>query len=148
MSGMRIYLDTSVLNRPFDDQSQVKIFLETQAFLLILTLIESQKIALVSSSVLDYENARNSRLERANAVNLWLSLSKTYQKLTPEIRLRAKALEEMGVKSLDALHIASAEASGSDYFLTCDKRLINRCQALDLPVLNPTYFITEVDYEG
>lgn len=87
----------SVLNRPFDDQSQVKIFLETQAFLLILNLIESQKIALVSSSVLDYENSRNSRLERANAVNLWLSLSKTYQKLTPEIRLRAKALEEMGV---------------------------------------------------
>ncbi len=148
MSGMRIYLDTSVLNRPLDDQSQVKIFLETQAFLLILTLIESQEIALVSSSVLDYENSRNSHLERANAVNLWLSLPKTYQKLTPEIRLRAKALEEMGVKSLDALHIASAEASGSDYFLTCDKRLINGCQALDLPVLNPTYFITEVDYEG
>jgi hypothetical protein len=58
MSGMRIYLDTSVLNRPFDDQSQVKIFLETQAFLLILTLIESQQIALVGSSVLDYENSR------------------------------------------------------------------------------------------
>lgn len=148
MSGMRVYLDTSVLNRPFDDQSQVKIFLETQAFLLILTLIESQQIALVSSSILEYENSRNSRLERANAVNLWLSLSKTYQKLTPEIRLRAKALEEMGVKPLDALHIASAEASRSDYFLTCDKRLINRCQALDLKVMNPTYFITEVDYEG
>ncbi len=148
MSGMRVYLDTSVLNRPFDDQSQVKIFLETQAFILILTLIESQQIALVSSSVLEYENSRNSRLERANAVNLWLSLSNIYQKLTPEIRLRAKALEEMGVKSLDALHIASAEASRSDYFLTCDKRLINRCQELDLKVMNPTYFITEVDYEG
>ncbi|MCH8506073.1 MAG: PIN domain-containing protein [Ectothiorhodospiraceae bacterium] len=145
---MRVYLDTSVLNRPFDDQSQVKIFLETQAFLLIFTLIESQQITLVSSSVLDYENSRNSRLEGSNAVNLWLSLSKIYQKLTPEIRLRAKALEEMGVKSLDALHIASAEASESDYFLTCDKRLINRCQGLDLPVMNPTYFITEVDYEG
>lgn len=148
MSGMRVYLDTSVLNRPFDDQSQVKIFLETQAFILILTLIESQQIALVSSSVLEYENSRNSRVERANAVNLWLSLSNIYQKLTPEIRLRAKALEEMGVKSLDALHIASAEASRSDYFLTCDKRLINRCQELDLKVMNPTYFITEVDYEG
>jgi predicted nucleic acid-binding protein len=54
----------------------------------------------------------------------------------------------MGIKSLDALHIASAEASRSDDFLTCDKRLINRCQELDLKVMNPTYFITEVDYEG
>jgi hypothetical protein len=27
---MKIYLDTSVYNRPFDDQTQVKIFLETK----------------------------------------------------------------------------------------------------------------------
>lgn len=27
---MRVYLDTSVSNRPFDDQTQPKIFLESQ----------------------------------------------------------------------------------------------------------------------
>lgn len=145
---MRAYLDTSVFNRPFDDQSQVKIFLETQAFLLILTMIETQQIELVSSSVLEYENSRNSQPDRAAAVNLWLNLSQHYQELTPAIPLRAKALEEMGIKPVDALHVASAEASDSDYFLTCDKRLINRCQDLALNVMNPTSFITEIDHES
>jgi hypothetical protein len=41
---MRLYLDTRVYNRPFDDQSQAKIFLETQAILLILQAIETQQI--------------------------------------------------------------------------------------------------------
>jgi predicted nucleic acid-binding protein len=54
----------------------------------------------------------------------------------------------MGIKPIDALHVASAEASNSDYFLTCDKRLINRCQDLALNVMNPTSFITEIDHEG
>lgn len=145
---MRVYLDTSVFNRPFDDQSQVKIFLETQAFLLILTMIETQQIELVSSSILEYENSRNSQPDRAAAVNLWLNLSQHYQELTPAIRLRAKALEETGIKPVDALHVARAESSGSDYFLTCDKRLINRCQDLALNVMNPTSFITEIDHDS
>jgi predicted nucleic acid-binding protein len=145
---VRVYLDTSVFNCPFDDQSQVKIFLETQAFLLILTMIETQQIELVSSSVLEYENSRNSQPDRAAAVNLWLNLSQHYQELTPAIRLRAKALEETGIKPVNALHVASAEASGSDYFLTCDKRLINRCHDLALNVMNPTSFITEIDHDS
>jgi hypothetical protein len=41
---MRIYLDTSVYNRPYDDQTQAKIYLETQAVLIILNLIETQQI--------------------------------------------------------------------------------------------------------
>jgi DNA recombination-dependent growth factor C len=48
---MRVYLDTSLLNRPFDDQSQVKVFLETQAMLLILQMISSQRVELVTSNV-------------------------------------------------------------------------------------------------
>ncbi len=33
---MKIYLDNSALNRPFDDQSQIKIKLESEAVLYIL----------------------------------------------------------------------------------------------------------------
>ncbi|GAX34578.1 hypothetical protein NIES3585_05790 [Nodularia sp. NIES-3585] len=47
----RVYLDTSIYNRPFDDQIQPKIFLETQAVILILQMVEAQLIKLVSSSV-------------------------------------------------------------------------------------------------
>ena len=56
---MRVYLDTSVYNRLYDDQSQALIYLETQAVLIILNLIESKQIESVNSSVLMYENKKN-----------------------------------------------------------------------------------------
>lgn len=141
---MRLYLDTSVLNRPFDDQSQVKVFLETQAMLLILQMIESKRVELVRSNVLDYENSRNSSSERAKAVELYLSLATFRQVANELIRQRALELEQKGVKAIDALHVACAEAAQCDYLLTCDKRLINRCKLLSLPVMNPADFILEI----
>ncbi|MDV2999447.1 MAG: hypothetical protein N5P05_001053 [Chroococcopsis gigantea SAG 12.99] len=56
---MRVYLDTSVYNRLFDDQSQAKIYLETQAVIIILYLIETRLLESVHSSVLAYENQKS-----------------------------------------------------------------------------------------
>ncbi|MDF5736945.1 MULTISPECIES: PIN domain-containing protein [unclassified Nostoc] len=64
------------------------------------------------------------------------------------IRNRAEQLEQLGIKSIDALHVACAEASQSDYFITCDRRLINRCHNLSLIVINPNNFIFEVENEN
>ncbi|WP_207714390.1 PIN domain-containing protein [Scytonema sp. UIC 10036] len=66
------------------------------------------------------------------------------------IKQRAKQLEQQGLKAIDALHVASAEASECDYFITSDKRLINRCQKLNFRVINTTDFILEVEdeYQG
>lgn len=143
-----IYLDTSVLNRPFDDQSQVKIFLETQAMLLILQMIENKQVKLVSSNILEYENSRNSNPDRAKAVSLYLSLASFSQVANESIRQRALELEGNGVKAMDALHVACAEATNSDYLLTCDKRLIARCRGLNLKVMNPADFILEIENES
>jgi len=38
---MKVYLDTSVYNRLFDDQTQPRIWLETLAFAVILQMIEA-----------------------------------------------------------------------------------------------------------
>ncbi len=54
-------------------------------------------------------------------------------------------LEQLGLKAMDALHVACAEASKSDYFITCAQRLINRAQGLKLKVMNPTDFILEIE---
>ncbi len=43
----RVYLDTSTYNRPFDDQTQPKIFLESQAVIIILQMIEAKEIELI-----------------------------------------------------------------------------------------------------
>ena len=53
---------------------------------------------------------------------------------------RAGELEEAGVRPLDALHVACAEAAECDLFLTCDDRLINRYEG-ELNVMNPVDFI-------
>ncbi|HEY9706473.1 MAG TPA: hypothetical protein V6C58_28830 [Allocoleopsis sp.] len=64
------------------------------------------------------------------------------------IRQRAKQLETKGIKPIDALHVASFESSKSDYFITCDKRLLNRCKILNIKAINPIDFIQEIDNEN
>jgi len=67
------------------------------------------------------------------------------QQVDETIRQRAEQLEQQGIKAIDALHVACAEAVNSDYFITCDKRLINRCQGFALKTLNPVDFILEIE---
>jgi predicted nucleic acid-binding protein len=141
----RVYLDTSIYNRPFDDQTQPKIYLETQAVILILQMVEAKLIELVNSSVLEYENSRNTWTLNQEAMNRYLQMAVVKQILNPAIRSRTEQLEQLGLKAMDALHVACAEASSSDYFITCDKRLINRAQGLTLKVVNPTDFILEIE---
>jgi predicted nucleic acid-binding protein len=141
----KIYLDTSAYNRPFDDQTQPKIFLETQAVVIIFQMLEAGTVELISSLVLEYENSRNPSLINQVAMNRYLQMAELRQEINGGVRQRAKQLEHNGVKAMDALHIACAEAAGSDYFVTCDKRLINRCLALTMKVLNPVDFVLEMN---
>ena len=78
----------------------------------------------------------------------YLKLATIYQPINQEIKQRAEQLEQQGIKALDALHVAASEATNSDYFLTCDKRLINHCQELTLRVINPVDFILEIENEN
>lgn len=50
-----IYLDACCLNRPFDDQSQDRIRLETEAVLSILNRCLLGEWQLIGSEALDYE---------------------------------------------------------------------------------------------
>jgi len=145
---LRVYLDTSIYNRPFDDQNQPKIVLETQAVNFILELVETQQIELVKSAILEYENNNNPHSRNRDAMNKYLQMAIIEQKITENIRERAKNLEEQGIKSIDALHVACAEASNSNYFITCDKRLINRCKGLPVKTINPVDFILEIEDEN
>ena len=140
----RVYLDTSAYNRPFDDQTQPKIFLETQAVAIILQMVEAKVVELISSSVLEYENSRNPYPIKQEAMSRYLQLAELRQEVNEAIRQRAEELEQNGLKAIDALHIAYAEAVNSNYFITCDKRLINRYSGLTMKVMNPADFVLEI----
>ena len=108
-------------------------------------MVEAKLIELVNSSVLEYENSRNSVLVNQQTMKRYLQIATIKQEVNETIRERAQELEKQGIKAIDALHVACAEASKSDYFITSDKRLINRCRGLTLQVINPTDFILEIE---
>jgi hypothetical protein len=42
--AMKVYVDTNVYNRPFDEQTQPRIWLETLAFSVILQMVEAGNV--------------------------------------------------------------------------------------------------------
>ncbi len=144
---MKIYLDTSVYNRPFDDQLQPRIWLETMAFFMILQLIEKQETDLITSSVLAFENSNNPFAERRRWVTNCLKLSEKNLSLNDVIRERASNLERQGIKPIDALHLACAETGEAEYFLTCDDKIVKRYEENEMTALNPVGFILRVTEE-
>jgi predicted nucleic acid-binding protein len=123
---IKIYLDTSVYNRPFDDQGQTRIRLETEAFLSILEKAISGAIIIIGSSVLTYENSQNPFVERKDRVSSYLSIASKFIRLNDSIKKNALSLESIGIDPIDALHLAYAEFGGAEYFLTCDDSFIKR----------------------
>ena len=56
---MLLYLDICCFNRPFDDQAQLKIRLESQAKLYIQSEILDGRFKLLWSYILEHENNKN-----------------------------------------------------------------------------------------
>ena len=52
---MSVYLDNCCYNRSFDEQTQLKVLLETEAKLRVQSLMRSGDVEYVWSGVLDYE---------------------------------------------------------------------------------------------
>jgi hypothetical protein len=146
---VKIYLDVSCLNRPFDDQEQVRIRLEAEAVLLILERIESGEWEQVSSEAATIEINVNPDAGRRARVSLLLPEQKYIMKLTSASWRRAAELVEMGFHPGDAAHVSAAEQVGAEVLLSCDDRfcrLAKRCQnRLLVRVANPMDWLKEID---
>ena len=136
-------MDTSVYNRPFDDLSQPRIWLEALAFAIILQMIESGGVELVSSRVLEFENSKNPFPWRRAWVDFYLGFARDHQDLDESIRERAVDLESQGIKPIDALHLACAERAKVGCFITCDDAIIEKYEGKAMNVLNPMDFVME-----
>lgn len=124
LGTMRIYLDMCCLKRPFDDQSQPRIHIETEAVLTLLKL-EKGGLELVRAAPLLIENAWNRVPERAARIGQWLREGAIHTIGTsPDVEARASELTKIGLKNLDALYVATAEDARADRFVTVDDRLL------------------------
>lgn len=124
LQAVKIYLDLCVYNRPFDDQCQPIIAVETHEFIFILAKAISKEITLVNSFILEEENNNSPYSYRRDKINDILKVASKYIGYSDEIKDRAKEIEKLGIMAMDALHIACAEKANCDYFVTCDNLLV------------------------
>lgn len=120
---MLIYLDMCCLKRPFDDQSQPRIRLESEAVLSLLAA-ESDGVRFVRSMALVLENSRNPVFWRAARVARWLSGGDLAEAPEAGLEQRAEQLMALGCRNFDSLHLASAEAAGAQALATCDDQFL------------------------
>ena len=144
----KLYLDACCLNRPFDDQRQDRIRLEAEAVIVILRRIEIGEWEAIGSEVLDFEIEQAPDPERRERVKRLARLARESVRVDKAVGKRAQQLQNIGFRPFDALHVACAEASGADAFLTTDDQLL-RCasrgaERLRIRVENPLAWLKEV----
>jgi len=142
MPKIKVYLDNCAYNRPFDDQSDICIRLESEAKLFIQEQIKENRIDLVWSSVNSYENNDNPSPEKRERILVWKSIATQQCSLNETILNKALELQSLNLRAKDALHIAAAIYSRCDCFITTDKKIISK-KIDGVTVLNPLVFIEE-----
>ena len=142
---MKLYLDNCCFNRPFDDQAQIRIRLETEAKLKIQEEIRVGTFRLVWSYILDYENNKNPYQERKVRIEKWREYAIEDIKESPKLIEIAERLNKVGFHKIDSLHIACAIIARCEYFLTTDDQILNRARLLDeIKINDPIGFIKEI----
>lgn len=124
---IRLYLDTNVLCRPFDDQGISRVRVETDAFERILEKVRQADATLITSEILVFEIRGIIQPAKRAKVSVYLRMARGYHTMTEETLTLARTVEDIfKLEPRDALHAASALLEGSEYFLTCDDGITKR----------------------
>ena len=137
---MRVYLDNCCFNRPYDEQTLLKVRLETQSKMSIQQSVLDGKLELIWSFILEYENDQNPFIERRKQIETWQNLSVVDCVLSDEILTKSKELMKLGLREKDAYHVSCAIFSNADYFITTDAKILNKGIS-DVKVVSPVEFV-------
>ena len=143
----RLYLDSCTLCRPFDDQSQMRIRLETNAYYLILQALQAARYTMVVSPVhFEEATAISDVEERREIIAVLERLGTAAECDVAAARARAEELHARKFGPADAAHVAFAEAT-ADVFISCDDRLVKKCRREKVAVttMNPVEFTIAED---
>lgn len=145
---IKIYLDNCCYNRPFDDLSQEKNYMEASAIEIILNKYINREIEIFGSMAIEFEILKISNGNKKRQVeDLYDVLELQEIEYSDKIINRAKELRKYNIKEMDALHIAFVECGNVDYMITTDKKLINASKKSNakIKIFNPVKFIMEVN---
>ncbi len=146
---MRIYLDMCCYNRPYDDQTSLKVAMETQSKIHIQNLVKAGKYDLIGSYTLDYEVSRNPfEMRRNSIVNFIAENIKGYvgEERADILKPMAENIMGQGVKEKDAYHVASAIYAKCEYFISTDIRLL-KYRTDKIRLVTPIEFVVEMEEE-
>ena len=143
---MKIYMDVCCLCRPFDDRTQDRIRIESEAVLTILsrcnedwTLVRSDAIDFELSSVMDPTKKRDAFI--------LASLAKENIETDRKIVERAMELEKLGFKPMDSAHISYAERV-ADVMFTVDDDVLRvariKGNQISIEIENPVRWLLNV----
>ncbi|HET6568722.1 MAG TPA: PIN domain-containing protein [Rhodothermales bacterium] len=147
---MRLYLDICAIQRPLDDQSQLRIRLETEAVLGILSACIAGRVELVASSMHVLETRRNPHRNRRDFAIEVLTLAPEVVTVSDAVVLRAANFVRAGIANADALHLAAAVEANADYFCTTDDKLLKKGQTSDTNgtlVVTPLELVSKLERE-
>ena len=144
MKKNKLYLDVCTLCRLYDDQSQLRVRLETEAVLMILDKIKNGYYEMIYSSVHSVEiEAINEHEEQSNLLILLNDFGVKTKTNPKELKEFAQNLiNDFKIGIADSAHLAVAEFN-SDYFISCDDKLLRKAEKLKLKVkcVNPIQFL-------
>lgn len=144
---MKIYLDNCCYNRPFDDQTQERIHLESEAILTILNHGKAGAYEIVGSNILELEMDQIRDDIRKKRVKDLYETATSFVAYSEDIKRRSlEIMDQSKIRTFDSLHIAAAETAGAYAMLTTDDKLEKMAAKLELrvKVINPLKFAWEV----
>ncbi len=134
------------MNRPFDDQSYIRIRLEAEAKLYIQSRIKEGSVELVWSYILDIENDQNPFEDKKSAIAEWKKCAVADVDETKVLLDRAIVFTSFGIKAKDALHVSAAIEGKADVFITTDDRRMKKLSGItDIRAVNPVDIVGEID---
>lgn len=147
---MRLYLDNCCFNRPYDSQASFKVSMETRAKLHIQDEIREGRYELVTSYMLDFENAQNPDVMKRESIRAYQETHNAAYVPIERRELLQDKIQEIMVYNIaykDATHAACAIYAGCDYLLTTDTRFQKRYRGDEITILNPLEFVQIVEEE-
>jgi hypothetical protein len=107
---VRVYFDVSCLNRPYDDQRQLRVRLEAEAILLALRQVDIGEWAHLSSDMAVVEINAMPDEERRRRVLAMLPAAGDIMAVVSDVLARAADVQRLGFGAADAVQVAAAEA--------------------------------------
>jgi predicted nucleic acid-binding protein len=140
----RIYLDNCSFNRPYDNQTILRNYLEAEAKTYIQLQVINKKLELAWSYMMDYEIYFNPFENRKTQIQKWKNVARVNIQYSENNVILAKEIQKQKVKIKDSIHIACAIEAECKYYVTTDDKLLNKIFD-NIIIVDPITFIKQLE---